>query len=108
MPLPASRHAPEVSDGLCPVCGKPINMQDVASRKLMIDPTGEYKYTHSHCGIDHHVQTKKRLAEVVCGTCGLVFKDNHMLISGETPLCRDGREFVHAEDVPDVPSRKSA
>jgi hypothetical protein len=108
MPLPASRRKCETDDRPCHVCGKPLTpaqMSDTNARKLMIDETGEYRWTHSHCGINHHTETKKRLAATMCATCGLEFKDNHMLVSGEVPKCRDGREYVRGPDVgTDVPA----
>ena len=108
MPLPARVIACEPDDRGCFVCGKPLTreqMSDMNARKLMIDPTGEYRYTHSHCGINHHTETKKKLAEGWCATCNMPFKDNHRLESGKVPTCRDGREYQKGEP-PVSPSRE--
>lgn len=105
MPLPASRHVPEEDTRGCFCCGKPLTreqMQDEKLRQLMMDESGEFRFVHSACTINHHVQTRVRLSEVMCATCGLVFKDNHMLESGEEPKCRDGRTWSRAPDVPDL------
>lgn len=128
-------HAPPIRTRLeqdtrgCPVCGKPVDVSGLTGSCLMIDETGEFRYAHAMCGLNHHTETKKRLATVLCATCGLPLRDDHANYSGEvitfamiqaaapTPesiatldgteryavggyaVCRDGGLFVRGRDI---------
>lgn len=70
-----------------------------------MDETGEFRFIHAWCGINHHTETKKKLAEGWCQTCQRPFKDNHLLMSGAVPRCADGREYQKGEP-PVSPSRE--
>ena len=106
MPLPASRTPCEPDTRGCPVCGKPVEVSGMGGYCFMIDATtGEFRFGHSLCGINHHTETKRKLAEAFCVTCQRPFKDNHTLESGKVPRCGNGAgEYVRGEPV--SPSRE--
>jgi endogenous inhibitor of DNA gyrase (YacG/DUF329 family) len=83
MNTPPIRTAMEKDERGCPACGKPVDVSGLSGHCLMIDETGEYRYAHTLCGVNHHTEGKKRRAKVMCATCGLPLVGDHMDVGGE-------------------------
>jgi hypothetical protein len=99
----------------CPVCAEPVDLSGLNGHCLMIDETGEFRYGHATCGLNHHTEGKKRRALVMCAQCGLPLIGDHADYSGQVitdpaageyvghhvggyAVCRDGGLFVRGPD----------
>jgi hypothetical protein len=73
---PPIRHAAEKDNRGCLVCSKPIlfgssrTLGESHTYAMAIHPvTGEWRWIHTVCGLNHHVVGRKRRALLVCANC---------------------------------------